>query len=94
MNIHEFDVTIMNINDCVVSGWGILHPLPMNIVKSFACKIEQSNTHLNLAYQLLQAQHLLKSAHERYLSLILPTSLSLSLEPARNTSLYITQTST
>ena len=44
----------------------------------------QSNTHLNLAYQLLQVQLLLKSASERYLSLILPTSRSLSLEPARN----------
>ena len=34
MNIHEFDVTIVNIHDCVVSGCGILHLLPMNIVKS------------------------------------------------------------
>ena len=39
--------------------------------------------HLNLAYQLLQAQHTLKSASERYFSLILSTSLSLSLELAR-----------
>ena len=44
---------------------------------------EQSNSHLNLAYQLLQAQHPLKSASERYFSLILPTSLSLSPELAR-----------
>ena len=34
MNILEFDVAIMNIHVCVVSGWGILHLLPMNIVKS------------------------------------------------------------
>ena len=66
----------------------------MQLLCNFLDLLEQSNSHLNLAYQLLQAQHLLKSAHERYLSLILPTSLSLSLEPARNPSLYITQTST
>ena len=33
INIHEIMVTIMNIHDFVVSGWGILHPLSMNIVK-------------------------------------------------------------
>ena len=33
-----------------------------------------------LAYQLLQAQHTLKSARERHFPPILPTSLSLSLE--------------
>ena len=38
-----------------------------------------SNSYLNLGYQLhvLQAQHPLKSASERYFSLVLPTSLSL-----------------
>ena len=40
-------------------------------------------SHLNLAYQLLQAQHPLESASERCFSLILSTSLSLSLELAR-----------
>ena len=34
MNIDEIVVKIMNIHDFVVGGWGILHPLTMNIVKS------------------------------------------------------------
>ena len=34
MNIHEIVVKIMNIHDFVGSGWGILHPSSMNIVKS------------------------------------------------------------
>ena len=50
---------------------------------SFLDLLEQSNSHLNLAYQILQAQHLLNSASERYFSNILTTSLSLSLELAR-----------
>ena len=33
MNIHEIVVKIMSIHDFVVDGWGILHPLSINIVK-------------------------------------------------------------
>ena len=55
----------------------------MQLNAAFLDLLEQANSHLNLAYQLLQAQHPLKSASERYFSLILLTSLSLSLEPAR-----------
>ena len=55
----------------------------MQLLCNFLDLLEQSNTRLNLAYQLLQAQHPLKSGSERYISLILPISLSLSLELAR-----------
>ena len=56
----------------------------MQVLCNFLYLLEQSNSHLNLAYQLMQAQHPLNSARKRYFSLILPTSLSLSLELARN----------
>ena len=53
----------------------------MQLFCNFLDLLEQSNTHPNLAYQLLQAHHPLKSPSERYFSLILPT-FSLTIELA------------
>ena len=50
----------------------------MQLLCNFLDLLEQFNGHLNLAYQLLQAQHPLKSASKWYFSLFLPTSLSLT----------------
>ena len=72
--------------DRAYNVWGVVQHHRCNwmqLLCNFLDLLEQSNSHLNLAYQLLQAQHPLKSASERYFSLILPTSLSLSLELAR-----------
>ena len=61
----------------------------MQLLCNFLDLLEQSNTHPNLAYQLLQAQHPLKSASERYFSLILPT-FSLTIELANQPLPFLT----
>ena len=66
--------------------WGVAQHHRCNL-------LEQSNSHLNLAYQLLQAQHPLKSARKLCFSFILQTSPSPSQELARK-QVYTSHTST
>ena len=85
-HIFEIIITTPTLIKHIMMRCGTASQMQLNaaqVLCNFLNLLEQSNTHLNLAYQLLQAQHPLKSASERYFSLILPTSLSLSLELAR-----------